>query len=261
MFLDRVVLAVPHVSTSIEYCEDLFGCLVVDEIFDREGCARGVVLQIGENLLEFMEPCGPGPVLDFIEQGGTGAFAVGLAVPDPASIANSLSAKGLVVYAQTPCRFVVFPDECRGSGIVINKLRARPQTGLVKRISRVTYDVADLADAVAYFSRLLDIDSSQLDIFTAETDSGNRAIAWLDGPSATCRSSIEWISSDLRRYDAGRMAGDNRAVLCKVTVESERVQEIRKRANRLGYKWSEHHLNSLPPFPVPGNLLLQVRNT
>ena len=256
--VDRVALAVSDMSAAIEFCEDIFGSLVVDDIFDREGCARRVSVQLGESLFELLEPRGPGPVLDFIEQHRQGAFALGLAVSDPEKFASSLRAKGLLVYTQTPRRFVVFPDDCRGCGFTITKSRNRARVGLVSGINRVTFRVADLQEAVAYVGGLLDIDLQQVDYCNNGSVQLSRAIVWLDKATATFANGIEWILAGSGSELADQPAGDAGSSICGITINTTRLADLCDRAVRQGYDWSDNDASRKLCLPQLNNLRVSV---
>ncbi len=256
--LDRVSLAVSDVNAAIECCEDIFGSLVVDEIFDRECCARRVSMQLGESLLELMEPRGPGPVLDFIDQHKEGAFAIGLAVTDPAKFADSLAAKGILVYTQTPRRFLVFPDDCRGCGFIVTRVKDRSIAGLVTGINRIVLTVPNLVEAVTYFSNLLDIDIHQVKFSAAEGDPVNRAIVWLDQRSAMPASGIEWISSGSGPLALDQPTASIGLGICEVAVTTNRLLELCDRAVKQGYDWTDNGAGGMLCLPALNNLHINV---
>ena len=89
---DRLALAVKERGPAAATFKQIFDAEVVDDVTDRTLGARRMTLQWGRDQLELLEPIGPGPVMDFLDQGKRGIFAGGFALADPAALASHLEA-------------------------------------------------------------------------------------------------------------------------------------------------------------------------
>ena len=121
---DRLALAVTDADEAATSFKKIFDSVVIDDISDKEANARRVTLQWGCDQLELFEPRGSGPVADFINSGKRGIFAGGFALKDPAALAERIDKAGIKVHQQGD-RFVVYPKDLRGTGVILSPIASR----------------------------------------------------------------------------------------------------------------------------------------
>ena len=124
---DRVALAVTDADRVAGDFNAIFATEVVGDTRDDVAVARRVTLQWGRDQVELFEPLGDGPVAQFLKQGRSGLFAGGFALADPAGLASHVEERGIKVHEQGPDRFLILPEDCRGTGIILSRTEERAQ--------------------------------------------------------------------------------------------------------------------------------------
>lgn len=165
---DRIALAVKEATPAIETYARIFDTQVVDNRHDRQAGARRVTLQWGRDQLELFEPAGPGPAADFIDRGRRGLFLGGFSLADPAALAAHLEHEGVRVLDQGGDRFVVFPQDRDGTGVILSKRVERERVGLNDKIWQITYAVTDRASSIAKYDRLFKTSGMFTNLYVSE---------------------------------------------------------------------------------------------
>ena len=126
---DRVALAVPDAKQAAAGLNAIFDSEIVDDAVDADAGARRITLQWGRSQLELYEPKEEGPVANFIDQGKRGLFAGGFASSNPAAVAARLDKAGIKVTQQDD-RFVVYPHDLNGTGVIMSPIDRHIPFGL-----------------------------------------------------------------------------------------------------------------------------------
>jgi len=237
-YTDRLALAVHDVESAIDSFELIFDCVVVDDQFDAEACARRVTLQWGRDQLELMQPVGPGPVGDFLESGRSGVFLGGFALENTAELAEYLRKQGIQVHPQEHDRYVVFPNDCNGIGIVLSKTVARERIGLCDKIWQITYAVEDLRDSMDMYSRLLKLEDMFTNTYDSELYGYHGAITWFDARNGGRLDSLEYLEPNQPNTAIDRFVKRNGNGIYMASIETDDVSQIRQRVTATGSGWT-----------------------
>ena len=236
---DRLALAVTDVDEAASSLNNIFDSVVVDDTKDNEANARRVTLQWGCDQLELLEPKGPGPVADFISSGKRGIFAGGFTLKDPASVAARIENAGIKVTQQGD-RFVVYPEDLRGTGVILSPIASREQRiGLMDKIWQITYTVPDLDAGVAFYSDLFGIEEEMTNLYSSELWGYHAAITWFEARKGAPLDSLEYLDPYENDKAAGRFLAKTNGIggIYMATVHTPDLPEIKRRIEATGGGW------------------------
>ncbi len=234
---DRLALAVPDADAACATFRDLFDCEVAGEEADPAAGARRVTLAFGRDLVELFEPRGTGPVADFMSAGRRGIFAGGFALRDPAKLAAHLASHGIPVHAQSGDRFVVFPSDLMGTGVILAPVEERPRIGLADKIWQITYAVADLEEAVDYYGERLGIASLFTNRYSHRGFGYDGAIAWFDAREGGLLDSLEYLEPTHPDKAVARFVLRQGAGIYMASIEVDDVAALEARVTAGGPGW------------------------
>jgi catechol 2,3-dioxygenase-like lactoylglutathione lyase family enzyme len=234
---DRLALAVKDAEPAIETFRGIFDAQVVGDVADAAAGARRVTLQWGCDQLELLEPTAPGPVADFIQKGRRGAFAGGFALADPAGLAARLVQRGVRVHDQGGDRFLVLPEELRGTGLILSRRVERERVGLSEKIWQITYAVEDLERAVSYYTDLLGLGELFTNHYVHEGYGYEGAITWFDARDAGPLDSLEYLEPRDPEKAVGRFVRRCGSGVYMASIQTDAVAEIRRRVSSSGPGW------------------------
>ncbi|MEL7186880.1 MAG: hypothetical protein AAFN50_10685 [Pseudomonadota bacterium] len=200
---DRLALAVPDADQAAAGLNSLFDSIIVDDSVDPDANARRVTLQWGFDQLELYEPQGPGPAADFIESGKRGLFAGGFSLADPAGVAARIEEAGIPVTQQGD-RFVIYPDDLRGTGVILSPLNQHERVGLMEKIWQITYTIPDLDEGVAFYTDLFGVEDKFTSRYTSARWGYDAAITWFDARKGHVLDSLEYLDPFEHDKAAGR---------------------------------------------------------
>ncbi|HJL60770.1 MAG TPA: VOC family protein [Pseudomonadales bacterium] len=235
---DRLALAVPSADRAIETYQQIFNCEVVGDQQDKEVGARRVTLQWGQDQLELMEPLGPGPVYDFLKQERSGVFAGGFALADPASLAARFEEKGVRVHEQEQDRYVVFPADFHGFGIILSKTTDRDRVGLNDRIWQITYAMPHLDEALDECTELLGLSSKYTNKYISEQFGYDGAITWFDARDGGLLDSLEYLEPNDPDKAVARFVKRNGSGIYMASIETNDIPQIKERVESAGPGWT-----------------------
>ena len=236
---DRLALAVPDADKAAAGLNKIFDSIVVGDIKDNEANARRVTLQWGCDQLELFEPKGSGPVADFISSGKRGIFAGGFALQDPAAVAENFEKAGIKVCQQGD-RFVVYPQDLRGTGVILSPSADREhRTGLMDRIWQITYTVPDLDAGVAFYSKLYGIEEAMTNHYSSKLWGYHAAITWFEAYKGAPLDSLAYLDPFENGKAAGRFLAKTKGVggIYMATVHTPDLPEIKRRIDTSGGGW------------------------
>jgi catechol 2,3-dioxygenase-like lactoylglutathione lyase family enzyme len=234
---DRLALAVPDADAACATFRDLFDCELAGDEADPAAGARRLTLTFGRDLLEIFEPRGPGPVADFLSAGRRGIFAGGFALRDPAKLAAHLASHGIPVHAQSGDRFVAFPADLMGTGVILTPCEERRRVGLVDKIWQITYAVADLEEAVEYYGARLGISALFTNRYAHRGFGYDGAIAWFDARPGGRLDSLEYLEPSDPDKAVARFVQRQGAGIYMASIEVEDVAALEARVRAAGPGW------------------------
>ncbi len=254
---DRIALAVKECAPAIDTFAHIFDTKVVDDRPDAEAGARRVTLQWGHDQLELFEPIGPGPVADFLEQGRRGLFLGGFSLADPATLAAHLVSQGVRVHDQGGERFVVFPADLGGLGVVLTKRIERERVGLNGKIWQITYAVTNLREAVGTYNRLFRIGDMFTNFYVSDRYGYDGAITWFDARDRGLLDSLEYLEPTDPNAAVARFVRKCGSGIYMASIESDDIEEIRRRVTSTGPGWdgSDNFGGFIHPLRLHGLLL------
>ena len=236
---DRLALAVTDVDEAATSFKKIFDSVVIDDISDKEANARRVTLQWGCDQLELFEPRRSGPVADFINSGKRGIFAGGFALKDPAALAERIDKAGIKVHQQGD-RFVVYPKDLRGTGVILSPIASREQrVGLMDKIWQITYTVPDLDSGVAFYSNLFGVEDALTNRYSSELWGYHAAITWFEASKGAPLDSLEYLDPYEKSKAAGRFLAKTKGIggIYMATVHTPDLPEIKHRVEVTGGGW------------------------
>jgi hypothetical protein len=235
---DRLALAVHDVESAVDSFELIFDCVIVDDLFDAEACARRVTLQWGRNQLELMQPMGPGPVGDFLDSGRSGVFLGGFALQNPAELAEHMSRHDIQVYPQEHDRYVVFPNDCDGIGIILSKIVERERIGLCDKIWQITYAVKNLHSSLEKYSRLFNLGDKFTNSYESDFYGYYGAITWFDARDGGRLDSLEYLEPKQPNTAVDRFVKRNGNGIYMASIEADDISQIMTRVTSTGTGWT-----------------------
>ncbi len=237
---DRITLAVPDADLVAESFKSIFDTEVVDDCPDEIAAARRVTLQWGHDQLELLEPRGEGSVAKFLEGGRGGIFAGGFSLDDPGALADHIQKRGIPVYEQGPDRFLILPEDCRGTGIILSKKVEHERVGLSDRIWQVTYAAPSLDDMVEYYCGLLNMKGLHTSIYHSETFGYNGGITWFEEvKQGNPLDSVEYLEPTDDQAAVARFVKRKNSGVYMCAIQTDDIPEIRKRVESTGPGWTE----------------------
>jgi catechol 2,3-dioxygenase-like lactoylglutathione lyase family enzyme len=234
---DRLALAVPEADAAAATFRGLFECEVVGDEADAAAVARRVTLAFGRDRVELFEPSGPGPVADFLTAGRRGVFAGGFALHDPAKLAARLARDGVTVHAQDGDRFVVFPADLMGTGVILMPSEERARVGLADKIWQITYAVADLEEAISFYGERLGIAEMFTSRYRHAGFGYEGAIAWFDAHERGRLDSLEYLEPTDPGKAVARFVQRQGAGIYMASIEVDDVDALRARVDAGGPGW------------------------
>ena len=236
---DRLALAVPDAEQTAADFGAIFDSAVVDDSIDQDVNARRLTLQWGHDQLELFEPKGPGVVADFIQAGKRGPFAGGYALEDPGAAAARIEKTGVPVTQQGD-RFMIFPQDLNGAGVILSPVREHEKVGLNDRIWQISYTVPSLERAIAFYNELFGLDQTLTSYYTSEVWGYRGAITWFHPRKGAGLDSMEFLDP----YDHDKAAGrflartQGQGGIYMTCVHSESLSTIRERVESTGGGWA-----------------------
>ncbi|HAK52872.1 MAG TPA: hypothetical protein DCM54_13355, partial [Gammaproteobacteria bacterium] len=200
---DRLALAVPDAAKSAADLNAIFDSVVIDDSVDADANARRITLQWGFDQLELFEPLGDGPVAEFIEEGKRGLFAGGFALDDPGHLAGKIADAGIPVTQQGD-RYMVFPKDLRGTGVILSPMQENEKAGMNDRIWQITYTVPNLEEGVEFYGELFGLQDALTSYYTSQVWGYRGAITWFHSQKGAGLDSLEFLDPYEHDKAAGR---------------------------------------------------------
>ena len=158
--VDRMQLAVRDRAEAARSFGAILGAEKVRQDELALYAAKRIVVQAGDSEFELLEPTGPGPVADHIEQWREGIFAAGFSTNDLAAVSKSMSDAG-IAYRDEGGQLFIEGDETRGMRMVISEHRERSPVGLISYVYEATNIVDDWKEAAGFYAKAFGLDESR----------------------------------------------------------------------------------------------------
>jgi hypothetical protein len=253
---DRVALAVEDADRVAGEFSDIFATEIVGDTHDNVAVARRLTLQWGHDQLELFEPLGDGPSAQFLARGSTGLFAGGFALADPAGLASHMEGRGIPVHEQGPDRFLVLPEDCHGTGIILSKAEERPRVGLADRIWQITYASSSLDEMSEFYIDLLNMS----DLYTSEYHSDvfgyDGGITWFDASDGAPLDSLEYLEPTDLKKSVARFVRRNGRGIYMCAIQTDDIPLIREKVEAAGPGWTHADIGGYIHPRRLGGLLL-----
>ncbi|MBW2279915.1 MAG: VOC family protein [Deltaproteobacteria bacterium] len=234
---DRLALAVVQAEPAAESFTDIFDAEMIGDERDEDAGARRVTLQWGRDLVELYEPTGDGPAARFLKQGRRGLFLGGFSLADPAALAARLEQAGIRVCEQGDGRYVVFPEDLDGTGVVLSRTEERERVGLGDRIWQITYAASDLEAAIERYSALFGVEDLFTNRYPHEGFGYVGAITWFDARDGGRLDSLEYLEPSDPTKAVGRFVDRCGNGIYMASIETDDIPEIRRRVEKSGPGW------------------------
>ena len=234
---DRLALAVVQAEPAAESFAQIFDAEPIGDERDEDAGARRVTLQWGRDLVELYEPLGDGPAARFLEQGRRGLFLGGFSLADPGALAARLEQAGVRVHEQGDGRYVIFPEDLDGTGVVLTRGQERERVGLADKIWQITYAVPDLEGAIERYSALFGVADDYTNRYTHGGYGYLGAITWFDARDRGRLDSLEYLEPSDPAKAVGRFVDRCGNGIYMASIESDDIPEIRRRVDKSGPGW------------------------
>ena len=237
---DRLALAVRDADEAAISLNTIFDSVVVDDSKDVTANARRVTLQWGYDQLELYEPNGPGPVANFISSGQRGIFASGFALKQPALLAEKIERAGIKV-AQQRDRFIIYPEDFRGTGVILSPMKDRGKVGLIDNIWQITYAIPDLDEGLSFYNELFSTQDKLTQRYTSKVWGYHGAITWFDARKEANLDSLEYLTPYENEKAVGRFLSNrgNIGGIYMASVHTDDLPIVRERVLKTGGGWQE----------------------
>ena len=237
---DRLALAVRDADEAASSLNMIFDSVVVDDSIDVIANARCVTLQWGYDQLELYEPTGPGPVASFISSGKRGIFAGGFALKEPSILAEKIKQAGIKVNQQQD-RFIIYPEDLRGTGVILSPIRDREKVGLIDNIWQITYTIPNLDEGLNFYRELFSIQDTLTTYYKSKIWGYDGAITWFDPRKGAPLDSLEYLNPYEHEKAAGRFLAktENVGGIYMASVHTDDLPVVRERVLKTGGGWQE----------------------
>jgi len=157
--IDRIQLVVGNLEEAAHSWQRILGAETVREDASKALGARRRVLAVGESEVELLGPDGAGEVAEFLKRTGGGLFAAGIAVTDPAALAERLAGRGVPSVAEGT-QLLLSPEALGipGLRLVVSPLAERRCVGRVRCLYEVTHLCVDPPETVRRFTDLFGLE-------------------------------------------------------------------------------------------------------
>ena len=238
--IDRLALAVRDAHEAATSLNMIFDSVVVDDSIDVIANARRVTLQWGYDQLELYEPTGPGPVASFISSGKRGIFAGGFALKEPSILAEKIKQAGIKV-SQQQDRFIIYPEDLRGTGVILSPIGDREKVGLIDNIWQITYTIPNLDEGLNFYRELFSIQDTLTTYYTSKIWGYDGAIAWFHPRKGAPLDSLEYLNPYEHEKAAGRFLAktENIGGIYMASVHTDALPIVRERVLKSGGGWQE----------------------
>jgi hypothetical protein len=158
--VDRIQMTTHNARATAErWCEVVDGAVLATDQIEALN-ARRVTVQLGDSLIEILEPTDAGWVQEHLALGRGGPFSVGVTTDDLDALRDHLSSlgiQGLALDGQ------VFFHESHlnvpGLNVLVSPHVDRPAIGLMKNLYEATHLTQDAPAAIAEIARLFGLDA------------------------------------------------------------------------------------------------------
>ena len=253
---DRVALAVTDADRVAGYFNAIFATEVVGDTRDDVAVARRLTLQWGRDQVELFEPLGDGPVAQFLKQGRSGLFAGGFALADPAGLASHVEERGIKVHEQGPDRFLILPEDCRGTGIILSRTEERARIGLSDSIWQITYAAPSLNDMREYYVDLLNMGDLYTSQYHSDLFGYEAGVTWFDARDRAPLDSLEYLEPDEPKEAVARFVARNGSGIYMCAIQTDDIPQIRERVEAYGPGWTHAEIGGYIHPRRLGGLLL-----
>jgi hypothetical protein len=255
---DRVALAVPDADRVAGDFNAIFATEVVSDTRDEVTVARRLTLQWGHDQVELFEPLGDGPAAQFLKQGRSGLFAGGFALADPAGLAAHVEARGIKVHEQGPDRFLILPEDCRGTGIILSRTEERARTGLSDSIWQITYAAPSLNDMRDFYVDLLNMGDLYTSQYHSDQFGYEAGVTWFDARDRAPLDSLEYLEPDEPDEAVARFVARNGSGIYMCAIQTDDIPQIRERVEAYGPGWTHAEIGGYIHPRRLGGLLLGI---
>ena len=150
-----------------------------------------------------------------------------------------LEGEGVRVHEQGLDRFVVFPADLGGTGVVLTRREERERVGLIDRIWQISFAVPQLEPAVERYARLLRLGGVFTHRYSSELYGYDAAVTWLDARPGGMLDSLEYVEPVDQGKAIGRFLDRGGPGIYMISVGTDQVDEIRKRVTSTGPGWDD----------------------
>ena len=253
---DRVALAVPNADRVAGDFNSIFDTEVVDDTRDEVAVARRVTLQWGHDQVELFEPLGDGPASNFLKKGHGGLFAGGFSLSDPAGLAAHMPDRGIKVHEQGADRFLVLPDECRGTGIILSRKEERARVGLSDRIWQITFAGPNLDDMCDFYIDTLNMGSLFTSRYHSDLFGYDAGVSWFDARDRAPLDSLEYLEPTDMKEAVARFVKRNGQGIYMCAIVTDDIPQIKERVEANGPGWTHADIGGyIHPRRLGGMLL------
>ena len=153
--VDRIQLTNHNAeATARRWCEIFDGAWVGADTLPALNANRATV-QVGESLIEVLEPTGPGLVQDHLATGRGGPFAVGVTAHEPDGLRAHLEKQGIAgIELGDQCLFTDTQLGIPGLSVLLSPAAQRTRVGLVNNLYEATHLTGDADRAAAAIAQV-----------------------------------------------------------------------------------------------------------
>jgi len=225
--------------------------------------ARRVTIQVGDCLVEVLEPSGDGYVADHLNSGRGGPLSIGVTTDDPDALRKRLIDLGIEA---VDCAEQLFLHESQlripGLNMVVSAESARAPVGLMRNLYEATHLTSEVEDAAADLARIFDLNAGSFVPIRSEQYGYDGVLTLFDSGSL---DRVEMIHPYDQSKTMGRFFDRFGPCLYMCYGETDQLGEIRDRLTELAPdSWTGSDENDDGLFLHPkalGGVMLGVSRT
>ncbi len=136
---------------------------------------------------------------------------------------------------------MVYPEDLRGTGVILSPIVERERVGLMDKIWQITYTVPDLEESITFYSALLGVEEKLTNRYTSKVWGYHGAITWFDARKGAGLDSLEYLDPFEHEKAAGRFLAKTDGIggIYMASVHSDDLPLIRERVMSTGGGWQE----------------------
>lgn len=233
--VDRVQIVVTDRAVASRTWQELFAAEQVGEDESRLLGCRRTTLQVGDSLVELLQPMRHSPVQAWAERWGEGLYGVVFGTPDLLQMQRHLDSQA-VPFRRDDTTLLLEANELHGMPTSIVEEQPRERVGLLRTIYEVTNPVRDWQDSAAAYTRIFGLDPIRFSHIQSSNYGYEGTLTLFDPPHRLDRIEITQTSGGAAMDRFYHRRGPS---LYMCYAECDDLAGLRMRLKELGVRYTD----------------------